>query len=215
MFDTTAPQGAPDQPSGAQAKDPAPAEDIEALRAAAARLATLEAKLADEREAQLEAKKRTQEDAEKAGELAKALEAAKDRLAELEPLEPLAQRWRSHEETQIKALDAKATSLPDVFKSLYARASDVEAKAEVIAAYEAAFATAPPPAKVPGQPPSPGAPAGLSDVDIAAAVQAQDGGKALAELKARDAKAVSAWFGRTLDGAKGAITSLGVGRFGG
>jgi len=70
--------------------------DIDALKAAAAELAALKAEAAEAKKLDREARKRAQEDAEKAGEIAKALEAAKSRLAELEANEPLAQRWRAY-----------------------------------------------------------------------------------------------------------------------
>lgn len=217
MTAPTAPEGAPASTADAATSPPAePAFDVEAGKAAMAELAALKAKLADDKKADRAAKARAQEEAEKAGELAKALESAKARLAELEPLEPLAQRWRSHEEAQTKALDAEAASLPDAFKALYAKQGDLEGKAEVIAAFKAASAGAPAAAKVPGTPPAMGAPAGLSDLDIEAAFSAKDGGKKLAELKARDGNAVTKWIAAKMNGGgSGKSPSLGIGRFAG
>jgi hypothetical protein len=182
--------------------------DVEALKAAAAELAALKAKQADEKKADREARKRAQEEAEKAGELAKALDAAKARLAELEGAEPLAQKWRAYEAEEAKRLDAEAAALPEAVRDLYQSASDLDARRKVIAAFRAAGAAAP---KAVGTPPAMGAPPSVTAVDVEAAMQ-DPTGKKLAEIKARDPGAVSAFFGKLL-GARDGSTSLGVGRF--
>lgn len=182
--------------------------DVESLKAAAAELAALKAEAAEAKKADREAKKRAQEDAEKAGELAKALEAAKARLAELEGVEPLAAKWRSYEAEEAKRLDAEAATLPDAVRDLYQSASDIEARRKVLAAFRATSSTAP----VKGQPPPMGAPAPVSAVDIEAAL-ADKSGQKLAEIKKRDPGAVSAFFNRVLANRNGGSPSLGVGRF--
>jgi colicin import membrane protein len=213
MTTTSAPEGAPSSPAAADAaNNAAPAEGVEdlaVLRAAAAELAALKAEGAAARKADRDARKRAQEEAEKAGELAKALDAAKSRLAELEGLEPLAHRWRAHEEAESKRLDSEAATLPEAVKALYADAASVEAKAKVIAAFRAAPGAPAP--KAVGTPPALGAPPGVSTPDIEAAL-ADPTGKKLAEIKARDPSAVASFFSSLL-GPRGQTNSLGVGRF--
>lgn len=181
--------------------------DIDALKAAAAELAALKAEAAEAKKLDREARKRAQEDAEKAGELAKALEAAKSRLAELEGVEPLAAKWRSYEAEEAKRLDGEAAALPEQVRDLYQGATDIEAKRKVLAAFRATSSTTP----TKGQAPSMGAPAPVSAVDIEAAL-ADKSGQKLAEIKKRDPGAVSAFFNRVLASRSGS-PSLGVGRF--
>ena len=173
-----------------------------------AKLADLEAKIASEKAAAREEKKRAQEQAEAAGKLAEAYEAAKARLAELESVEPLAQKWRSYEAEEAKRLDAEAAALPEAVRDLYQSASDIEARRKVLAAFRATSSSTAP---VKGQPPPMGAPAPVSAVDIEAALQDKSGQK-LAEIKKRDPGAVSAFFNRVLAN-RGGSQSLGVGRF--
>ena len=182
--------------------------DIDSLKAAAAELAALKAEAAEAKKLDREAKKRAQEQAEQAGELAKALEAAKARLAELEGVEPLAQKWRSYEAEEAKRLDAEAAALPDAVRDLYQSASDIEARRKVLAAFKGVSSSTP----TKGQPPSMGAPAPVSAVDIEAAL-ADKSGQKLAEIKKRDPGAVSAFFNRVLANRNGGSPSLGVGRF--
>lgn len=182
--------------------------DIDALKAAAAKLAAYEAEAAEAKKLDREARKRAQEDAEKAGEIAKALEAAKSRLAELEANEPLAQRWRAYEAEEAKRLDGEAAALPEAVRDLYQGAGDIEAKRKVLAAFRSTSSSTAP---VKGQPPAMGAPAPVSAVDIEAAL-ADKSGQKLAEIKKRDPGAVSAFFNRVL-ASRGGSQSLGVGRF--
>lgn len=215
MITTSAPEGAPSAPAAADAANNAPApadgvEDLAALRAAAAELAALKAEGAAARKADREARKKAQEEAEKAGELAKALEAAKSRLAELEAVEPLAQRWRAHEEAEAKRLDAEAAALPEAVRALYADAQGVDAKSKVLAAFRAAGGSTAP-AKSVAAAPALGAPPAVTIVDVEAAL-ADPTGKRLAEIKARDPGAVSQFFSSLL-GKKSGSNSLGVGRF--
>lgn len=185
-----------------------PAEDLAALRAAAAELAALKAEGAAARKADRETRKRAQEEAEKAGELAKALETAKSRLAELEGLEPLAQRWRAHEEAETKRLDAEAAALPEAARALYADAATVESKAKVLAAFRS-VPGAPAPKAV-GAAPAIGAPPGVTAPDIEAAM-ADPTGKKFAEIKQRDPGAVAKFFAGMLGGKS--APSLGIARF--
>ena len=182
--------------------------DVEALKAAAAKLADLEAKIASDKKADRDAKKRAQEEAEKAGELAKALEAAKARLGELEPLEPLAQKWRAYEAEEAKRLDAEAAAMPDAVRDLYASAGDIDAKRKVLAAFRAAA----PATSTKGTPPSMGAPPAVSGADFEAAL-ADKSGKKAAELKARDPQGFAKWMRDKISGSKPAASSLGFGRF--
>jgi hypothetical protein len=200
-------------PAASAASSPADsADDIAALRAAAAELAALKAEGAAARKADRDARKRAQEEAEKSGELAKALETAKSRLAELEGLEPLAQRWRAHEEAESKRLDAEAAGLPEAVRALYADAGSVESKAKVLAAFRAssgspAAAAAP---KVVGAAPAMGAPPGVTDADVEAAL-ADPSGRKFQEIKQRDPSAVAKFFAGVLSGKS--APSLGIGRF--
>jgi DNA repair exonuclease SbcCD ATPase subunit len=181
--------------------------DVEALKAAAAELTQLKAKLAEDKAAEREARKRAQAEAERNGELAKALEAAKARLAELEPLEPLAHRWRAHEQAESKRLDDEAASLPEAVRALYARATDIDSKREVLDAFRA---VAPTTTQTKQVPPSIGAPASVTSVDVEEALKDKTG-KKLAEIKARDPGAVSQFFASLLGGGRKS-NSLGVGR---
>jgi colicin import membrane protein len=214
MTTNSAPEGAPSAPAAADAaNNAAPAEGVEdlaALRAAAAELAALKAEGAAARKADRDARKRAQEEAERSGELAKALDAAKSRLAELEGLEPLAAKWRTYEEAESKRLDAEAATLPDAVRDLYSAASDVEGRRKVLAAFRAAGG-APAAPKAVGAAPSIGAPPSVGAVDIEAAL-ADPTGKRLAEIKARDPGAVSQFFASLLGKSSGS-NSLGVGRF--
>jgi hypothetical protein len=208
---TTSADGAPTPSQEPVAGSAAPSPDvvdIDALKAAAAELAALKAEAAEAKKLDREARKRAQEDAEKAGEIAKALEAAKSRLAELEANEPLAQRWRAYEAEEAKRLDGEASTLPEAVRDLYQGAGDIEAKRKVLAAFRATSSTTAP---VKGQPPAMGAPAPVSAVDIEAAL-ADKSGQKLAEIKKRDPGAVSAFFNRVLAN-RGGSQSLGVGRF--
>lgn len=190
----------------------ADAVDVEALKADAAELAALKADIAKGKQADREAKRRAQEEAEKAGELSKALEAAKARLAELEPLEPLAGKWRAHEQAEVKRLDDEAAALPEAVRNLYARASDLDGKREVLAAFRATAPAASISAPK-GTPPSIGAPPTVTAVDVEEAIK-DPSGKKLAEIKARDPGAVSRFFGDAVNRLSGKKTSsLGVGRF--
>lgn len=214
MTTTSAPEGAPSAPAAADAaNNAAPAEGVEdlaALRAAAAELAALKAEGAAARKADRDARKRAQEEAEKAGELAKALDAAKSRLAELEAVEPLAQKWRAYEEAEAKRLDAEAAALPEAVRDLYASAGDIEQRRKVLAAFRSSAGNAAAPKTV-GVPPALGAPPGVSTPDIEAALS-DPTGKKLAEIKARDPGAVASFFSSLL-GPRGQTNSLGVGRF--
>lgn len=215
MSTESAPEGAPSSPAAADAaNNAAPAvdavEDLAALRAAAAELAALKAEGAAARKADRDARKRAQEEAEKAGELAKALEQAKSRLAELEGLEPLAQKWRTYEEAESKRLDDEAKSLPDAVRDLYASAADVEGRRKVLAAFRAAGGSTAP-AKSVASPPALGAPPAVAAVDVEAAL-ADPTGKRLAEIKQRDPGAVAKFFAAALGG-RGSSNSLGIGRF--
>ena len=215
MTTQSAPEGAPNPSPVADAATTSTSavapvvEDLDALRAAAKELAELKAEAAAGRKADRDARKRAQEEAERAGELAKALETAKSRLAELEGLEPLAHRWRAHEEAESKRLDAEAAALPEAVKALYADASGVEAKAKVLAAFRAAPGA--PAAKAVGTAPAMGAPPGVTAPDIEAAL-ADPSGKKFADIKARDPSAVAKFFAGVLGG-RAQPNSLGIARF--
>ena len=212
MTTNPAPAAPPDASPDASAPSPSPATsdavDLDALRAAAAELASLKAEQASAKVAAREERKRLQDDAERAGETAKALESAKARLAELEGIEPLAAKWRSYEADEIKRLDGEAATLPDAVRDLYATAGDVDGKRKVLAAFRAAS----PSTSAKGAAPSMGAPPAVSGADFEAALQDKSGKKA-AEMKARDPVGFSAWMRDKISGGKPAASSLGFGRF--
>jgi hypothetical protein len=212
MTSTTGPAAPPDASTDASAPSSSPATsdvvDLDALRAAAAELASLKAKMDGDKAAAREERKRMQDEAERVGETAKALEAAKARLAELEGIEPLAAKWRTYEADEIKRLDGEAAVLPDAVRDLYATAGDVDGKRKVLAAFRSTPGA--PAAK--GAAPSMGAPPAVSGADFEAALQDKSGKKA-AEMKARDPVGFSAWMRDKISGGKPAASSLGFGRF--
>lgn len=114
-------------------------------------------------------------------------EADRARLAEMAPLEADATRWRAHVAAETKRLDESAAKLPDTFAALYRRATDVDAKREILAAYEAVSAAAPHVAKTP---PTSAAPPPKASIDFAAAWAS---GK-WAEAKASDPSGAQAWL---------------------
>ena len=165
------------------------AEEIADLKAAREERDALKAKLADEKRADREARKTAQAEAEKAGELGKALEAAKARLAELEGLEPLAARWREHESAEVARLDKRAADLPAEFADLYKGASDLASKGKILAAFDAVKGA---PAKQPASPIAMGAPASTAVVvDFDSAFR--DPAKWV-EAKGKDPKGALAWI---------------------
>ena len=212
MTSTTGPAAPPDASPDASAPSSSPATsdvvDLDALRAAAAELASLKAEQASAKVAAREERKRLQDEAERAGETAKALEAAKARLAELEGLEPLAAKWRTYEADEVKRLDGEAAALPEAVRDLYATAGDVDGKRKVLAAFRAAS----PSTSAKGAAPSMGAPPAVSGADFEAAL-ADKSGKKAAEMKARDPVGFSAWMRDKISGGKPAASSLGFGRF--
>lgn len=196
MAEPTA-QPAADQAPETTSTDALTPEEIADLRAAREERDALKAKLADEKRADREARKAAQAEAEKAGELGKALEAAKARLAELEGLEPLAHRWREHEAAEVARLDKRAADLPAEFADLYKGAGDLAAKSKILAAFDAvASKTAPP--KATAQPFPIGSPASVATVvDFDAAFR--DSAK-WEEAKQKDPKGVAAWFQSKMSG---------------
>jgi hypothetical protein len=212
MTTSPAPAAPPDASPDASAPSPSPATpdavDLDALRSAAAELADLKAKMSTAKAAEREERKRLQDEAERAGETVKALEAAKARLAELEGAEPLAAKWRAYEADEVKRLDGEAATLPEAVRDLYASASDVDGKRKVLAAFRATPGA--PAAK--GAAPSMGAPPAVSGADFEAAL-ADKSGKKAAEMKARDPVGFSAWMREKISGGKPAASSLGFGRF--
>lgn len=193
MTATTAENGVPNPPEASAS--PAPVDDavdVEALKAAAAELAEIKAKMADQKKADRDARKAAQEAAEKAGEHLKALEAAKARIAELEGAEPLAAKWRAYEADEVKRLDGEAAALPDAAKALYAGAADLDGKRKVLDAFKALQpASGAPAAKPPGPAMNMGAPPGSHEIDFAAAYK---DGAAWAEAKRRDPKGAAAFL---------------------
>ena len=209
---TAAPSSSePSTGSDAPATPAVDAVDIDALKAAAAELATIKASMADQKRADRDARKAAQDEAEKAGQTLQALEAAKARLAELEVEAPLAAKWRAYEAEEAKRLDDEAKTLPDAFKALYGKASDIEGRRDILAAYRSAAGTAAP---VKGAPPAMGSPAPVSSADLEAALADKSGAK-MAEIKKRDPGAVSAFFAKVLGGKSAAPSSLGIARFSG
>jgi uncharacterized protein YcbK (DUF882 family) len=212
---TTTPANAAPPEASADASAPSSSSvtsdvvDIDALKAAAAELAVVKAEQASAKAAAKEERKRLQAEAEAAGEMQKAYDAAKARLAELEGLEPLAQKWRAYEAEEAKRLAVEAATLPEAVRDLYATAGDIDAKRKVLAAFRAA---APSTQTQKGTPPSMGAPPAVSGADFEAAL-ADKSGKKAAEMKARDPVGFAAWMREKISGGKPAASSLGFGRF--
>jgi hypothetical protein len=156
--------------------------------AEAVKLAALEAQIASAKAADRDAKKAAQADAEKTGELAKALEMAKARVAELEAKEPLAAKWMAFEASETKRLDDEVATLPDAVKALYARQADLESKRDLLAAFRVAPAAGAKTAPAAGT----GTPAATSGIDFAAAF-ADPTGQAWAKARAADPKGADAF----------------------
>jgi hypothetical protein len=195
---------------GAPPVDAAPSpEPVASPSPEAVELAALKAQMSSAKQADRDARKAAQADAERAGEMAKALEVAKARLAELEGYEPLANRWRAYEEAESKRLDSEAAALPEAVRAIYAKQGDVDAKREILAAFRS---TSTAPLKTVGVPPSMGAPPAVSVVDFDEALSDVTGKKA-AEAKARDPQGWSAWLASKMSGRSSSSASLGVGRF--
>lgn len=195
-----APAPAPAPAAGGSGAGPAPAApetvsltaaELADLRAQAAEAAALKAKIGESTAKAKAERERVAKEAEANGELAKALELARAQLAELEGAAPLAEKWRAYEAAETKRLDESASKLPDAFAALYKRAGDVEAKREVLAAYEAVMATAAGAPAAPKTPPTGAVPPSKSPVDFEAAFR--EGGKAWEDAKARDPEGAKAY----------------------
>jgi hypothetical protein len=153
----------------------------------AVKLAALEAQIAASKQADKEARKAAQADAEKAGELAKALEMSKVRIAELEAQAPAAAKWMAFEASETKRLDDEVATMPDNVKALYARLADIEGKRDLLAA----FRTAPASTKT-APAAGTGTPAATSGIDFAAAM-ADPTGASWAKARAADPKGADAF----------------------
>lgn len=188
----------------------APAAPIEAAApsAEAVELAALKAQLASSAKADKDARKAAQADMEKAGELAKALDVAKARLAELEAYEPAATKWRAYEENESKRLDAEAATLPDAVKSIYAKQTGVDAKAEILAAFRSTVSAPATPAAKTAPAAGTGTPA-VGNVDFAEAF-ADATGKKVAEAKARDPQGWASWIAGKFSARPSGAPSLGI-----
>jgi hypothetical protein len=154
----------------------------------AVKLAALEAQIAASKAADKEARKAALADAEKAGELAKALEMSKARIAELEAQAPAAAKWMAFEASETKRLDDEVATMPDNVKALYARQADIEGKRDLLAAFRTAPASTTKTAPAAGT----GTPAATSGIDFAAAM-ADPTGQAWAKARAADPKGADAF----------------------
>jgi small-conductance mechanosensitive channel len=179
---TEAPATSQNTTTTAEAKPAAPSAEAQELAALKAQIAA--GKQADKAKAAA-----AQADLEKSGELAKALEAAKARLAELEAVEPLAAKWTTFEAAETKRLDDEVANLPDNVKALYSRQPDLESKRDLIAAFKAAPPSTTKTAPAAGT----GTPAGVSGIDFAAAF-ADPSGQAWAAARAADPKGADAFI---------------------
>lgn len=172
----------------------APATDAPTSQAAvtpspeAVKLAALEAQIAASKAADREARRAAQADAEKAGELAKALEMSKVRIAELEAHAPAAAKWMAFEASETKRLDDEVATMPDNVKALYARQADIEGKRDLLAAFRTAPTSTTKTAPAAGT----GTPAATSGIDFAAAM-ADPTGQAWAKARAADPKGADAF----------------------
>jgi hypothetical protein len=200
MTTQSADPGAP--PSDAATPDAPAAPSAEAVE-----LAALKASIAASKQADKDARKAVQADAEKAGQLAQALDVAKARLAELEAAEPMAAKWREYEANEVKRLDAEAAALPDAVKSIYAKQSGVDAKAEILAAFRSTVVAPAAPAK--GTPPPMGSPPAVTAVDFAEAMS-DPTGKKVADAKARDPQGWASWIAGKFSARPSGAPSLGI-----
>lgn len=134
--------------------DASPALDAAAIAAERDHLKKELAKVLDEvhakkakaREAEMTAAKLAAEQ----GQYKEALDRLSPRLAELEALAPLAEKWRAFEENETKAIEAKKAALPEAVQRALDAAGGLEAKRAVLAAFESFSPSTPPPkAKVP------------------------------------------------------------------
>lgn len=174
---------------GASTDGAAPSPAPVTLSAEAQELASLKAQIAASKQADRDAKKASQADAEKAGELAKALEMSKARVAELEANAPAAAKWLAFEASETKRLDDEVATLPDSVKALYARQADLESKRDLLAAFKVAA-----PASTAKTAPAAGTgtPAASSGIDFAAAM-ADPTGASWAKARAADPKGADAF----------------------
>ena len=174
---------------GASTTDATTSQAAVAPSPEAVKLAALEAQIAASKAADKEARKAAQADAEKAGELAKALEMSKARIAELEAQAPAAAKWMAFEASETKRLDDEVATMPDNVKALYARQADIEGKRDLLAA----FRTAAPASTTKIAPAAgTGTPAATSGIDFAAAM-ADPTGQAWAKARAADPKGADAF----------------------
>jgi hypothetical protein len=138
-----------------------------------------------------EESERAAKEAEAKGEYAKALETYKARVAELEGLEGDAKQWRSFADEERKRLDARKADLPAHWQSLLDRASDIDGKRAVLAAYDVEAATKGTTTAA-AKPQQGGAPAsGVQPIDFAKAWAS--GGRDWQDAKTRDPKGASAY----------------------
>ena len=175
-------------PEGASTTDATTSQEPVTPSAEAQELATLKAQIAASKQADRDARKASLADAEKAGELAKALEMAKARIGELEATAPAAAKWMAFEASETKRLDDEVATLPDAVKALYARQADLESKRDLLAAFRAVPAASTKTAPAAGT----GTPAASSGIDFAAAM-ADPTGVSWAKAKAADPKGADAF----------------------
>lgn len=166
-----------------QAKEPSPE---------AKELAELKAQLAKEKEEFTKKERKQLEEAQKQGELQKALEIAHAQLAEFDEVKPLAERWRQFEKKELKRLEEEAQALPEQVRGLFAKQSTLEDKQEFIRAFNSLNSNQNSQDKKPKAPPS-GQPNQADKIDFQAVLQ-DSTGKLAAEAKAKDPEGFKAFM---------------------
>ena len=130
--------GAAAAAAGPKDLPPPSAAEIAELRAAKAQLDTINAgKAASDAEAQ-RLRAAAAKDAEGKGELQKALDLQKARLAELEPYEQEIKAFRAQQATEMAAIETRKAALTDVQRAALDSAATLEGKRAVLAMIDAA-----------------------------------------------------------------------------
>jgi hypothetical protein len=172
------------KPEAKPAEPAAPsAAEIAELRAAKAQLDTINAgKAAAEAEA-LKLRAAAAKEAEGKGELQKALDIQKARLAELEPYEAEVKTFRDMQAAELKAIEDRKPSLTEAQRAAIDQAPTLAAKKAFLAAFGDTKEVHKPASN--GTTP---APAGVVDFD-----EAFKDPKSFAEAKVKDPKGYEAW----------------------
>lgn len=139
------PQGPEEGPKGGE-----PNSETLPTKEEIAALKKIEAEYKELKQQAKAREKAEREIAEKAGNSEKVIELLKAQLSEYEKEIPYAQKWKEFEASELKRLDEVSVTLPESFKSLYAKAADLSSKKDILSAYESVVKTT---QSTPGQAP--------------------------------------------------------------